>query len=116
MFSIGLRHKWYAGGVLGRWEPEKSADEAVKVYFSNPDLLFAGEHPAPRLGQGAFAAALKTLVREVGTHSDLPGMFLPPVRLVASCCTSLCNEEDSALSRCHTEAWTACDRQHVKDT
>ena len=43
------------------------ADQAVKVYFSNPDLLFAGEHPAPRLGQGGFAAALKTLVTEVST-------------------------------------------------
>ena len=37
----------------------------MKVYFSNPDLLFAGEYPVPRLGQGAFAAALKALVREV---------------------------------------------------
>ena len=51
--------------MIGKWKPEAVADEAVKVYFSNPDLLFAGEYPAPRLGQGAFAAALKTLVKEV---------------------------------------------------
>ncbi len=51
--------------MIGKWKPEADADQAVKVYFSNPDLLFAGEYPAPRLGQGAFAAALKTLVREV---------------------------------------------------
>ena len=60
-----LKSAWHAGGVIGKWRPEAVADEAVKVHFSNPDLLFAGEHPAPRLGQGAFAAALKTLVREV---------------------------------------------------
>ena len=72
-----LRKGCYAGGIIGGWKPDQ-ADQAVKVYFSNPDLLFAGEHPAPRLGQGAFAAALKTLVREVCT---LPSSLrsLPPI-------------------------------------
>jgi len=38
----------------------------VEVYFSNPDLLWANEHPRPRFGQGAFAAALDALHRQ--TH------------------------------------------------
>jgi ribonucleotide monophosphatase NagD (HAD superfamily) len=37
----------------------------VPVYFSNPDVLWANECPRPRLGQGAFAAALGALHREV---------------------------------------------------
>ena len=39
--------------------------QAVQVYFSNPDVLWANEHPAPRFGQGAFAAALRALYRQV---------------------------------------------------
>ena len=35
----------------------------MEVYFSNPDLLWANEHPVPRFGQGAFAAALDALHR-----------------------------------------------------
>lgn len=36
-----------------------------EIYFSNPDLLWANEFPAPRLGQGAFSACLETLYKEV---------------------------------------------------
>lgn len=43
----------------------------IPVYFSNPDLLWANEHPRPRFGQGAFAAALDALHRQV-TGSPLP--------------------------------------------
>ncbi|KAH8916704.1 HAD-superfamily hydrolase [Atractiella rhizophila] len=34
---------------------------AVKIYFSNPDLLWSNEYPLPRYGQGAFQAVVKTL-------------------------------------------------------
>lgn len=44
---------------------------AVPVYFSNPDLLWANEHPAPRFGQGGFKAALEALYAQV-TGSPLP--------------------------------------------
>lgn len=37
----------------------------VRVYFSNPDLLWANEFPAPRFGQGALQTALKALHQEV---------------------------------------------------
>ena len=53
-----------AGGVIGEWSPEGNP-RRVKVYFSDPDLLWASEHPAPRLGQGGFATALKALFKEV---------------------------------------------------
>ena len=65
------------------------------MYFSNPDLLFAGEHPTPRLGQGAFAAALQTLVREVWiVPLTSPGMFFLPFHLGAYCMIpALANEK-----------------------
>ncbi|KAF8454786.1 HAD-like domain-containing protein, partial [Terfezia claveryi] len=42
------------------------------LIFSNPDLLFAASHPTPRLGQGAFRAALEGTYRRVveATHPD----------------------------------------------
>jgi len=43
------------------------------LIFSNPDLLFASAHPTPRLGQGAFRAALEGTYRRVveATRPDL---------------------------------------------
>jgi len=35
--------------------------QAVPVFASNPDFVFAGRHPAPRLAQGAFTDTLKQL-------------------------------------------------------
>ena len=53
---------------MGKWRLKESDRRAVKVYFSNPDLLWANEYPAPRFGQGAFATALRTLHKEVTEH------------------------------------------------
>jgi HAD superfamily hydrolase (TIGR01456 family) len=63
------------GGVLGR-RPEDNAPGAppVDVFFSNPDLLFANEFPAPRFGQGAFAACLEALHQRVS-----PALGSPPL-------------------------------------
>ncbi len=44
--------------------PPTPGSSPVEVYFSNPDLLWANEHPRPRFGQGAFAAALDALHRQ----------------------------------------------------
>ena len=60
-----IRHAFWAGGVPGRWKPSEADRAAVPVYFSNPDLLWAADFPAPRFGQGAFAAALRTLYHQV---------------------------------------------------
>ena len=40
----------------------------MKVYFSNPDLVFAAEFPTPRFAQGALAVALRALLTEVRLH------------------------------------------------
>jgi len=37
----------------------------VELYISNPDMLWTNEYPTPRLGQGAFAACIRTLYKEV---------------------------------------------------
>ena len=37
----------------------------IPFFASNPDLLFAGSYPVPRLAAGAYLAALSTLWREV---------------------------------------------------
>jgi hypothetical protein len=44
--------------------PLSPGSSPVEVFFSNPDLLWANEHPRPRFGQGAFAAALEALHRQ----------------------------------------------------
>ncbi|EIE22207.1 HAD-superfamily hydrolase [Coccomyxa subellipsoidea C-169] len=48
---------------------------AVPVYFSNPDLLWAADFPAPRFGQGAFAAALRTLFALQTTGGELEHQY-----------------------------------------
>ena len=59
-----------SGGVLGRWKYPGDRDRvSVPVYFSNPDLLWATDYPAPRFGQGAFAAALRELHQQVLRHN-----------------------------------------------
>ncbi len=53
------------GGVLGHHIQPPHAAPVIPLFFSNPDLLWANEHPAPRFGQGAFAAALHALYEKV---------------------------------------------------
>ena len=36
-----------------------NVEQAVELYFSNPDLLWASEYHLPRLGQGGFREALE---------------------------------------------------------
>jgi HAD superfamily hydrolase (TIGR01456 family) len=54
------------GGVLGRrMEHVPPNTPPVEIFFSNPDLLWANQHPAPRFGQGAFKACVETLYEKV---------------------------------------------------
>jgi HAD superfamily hydrolase (TIGR01450 family) len=53
------------------------ADSAFEgVFFSNPDMEFAGAHPRPRFGQGSFACAFAALHRALVEGERR----LPPVR------------------------------------
>lgn len=61
------------GGVIGR--AAQPPHTSIPIYFSNPDLLWANEHPTPRFGQGAFKAALE------GLYLQLTGLPLPHVRV-----------------------------------
>ena len=54
----------HAGGVMGRSEPPHGA-KPTPLYFSNPDVIYANEFPAPRFGQGCFAAALSAVYAAV---------------------------------------------------
>lgn len=58
------------GGVIG-CAPVQGAPP-VPIFFSNPDLLWANEHPAPRFGQGAFKAALEALYTHVTGLDSMP--------------------------------------------
>lgn len=60
----------------GRWKPRVADRASVPVYFSNPDLLWATDFPAPRFGQGAFAAALRTLYQQVSLSDILAHITL----------------------------------------
>ena len=56
-------------GVSGGWRlgtRPPATRPFLPVHFSNGDVLWANEHPAPRLGQGAFAAALRAVVSATG--------------------------------------------------
>ncbi len=50
--------------MIGRAEVPQGC-KGIEVYFSNPDFVFANELETSRLGQGAFAIALKALLDEV---------------------------------------------------
>jgi len=43
----------------------------VKLYFTNPDFLWANEFPFPRFGQGAFRLALESIYQQL-TGKPLP--------------------------------------------
>jgi HAD superfamily hydrolase (TIGR01456 family) len=45
-----------------------NSGQAVPCYFSNPDIIFAGLHPVPRLACGAFNHCLQSLFKEVTGH------------------------------------------------
>ena len=56
------------GGVMGRSEPP-AGGHPVPLYYSNPDIIYANEFPAPRFGQGCFAAALDAVYAAVSFSS-----------------------------------------------
>ncbi len=56
------------GGVMGRSEPP-AGGQPVPLYYSNPDIIYANEFPAPRFGQGCFAAALDAVYAAVSFRS-----------------------------------------------
>ena len=58
------------GGVVNERPPSGGARVQPPLLFSNPDLLYANGHPAPRIGQGAFQLALSAVYREI-TGRDL---------------------------------------------
>lgn len=65
-----VQQRWgfrLAGGVPGRDAPPDGAPP-VQLYFANPDMLWANEFPTPRLGQGAFAACVRLLHKEVSQY------------------------------------------------
>ena len=49
---------------MGLRSPPEGAKE-VPLYYSNPDIIYANEFPAPRFGQGCFAAALDAVYAAV---------------------------------------------------
>ncbi|TLS21662.1 uncharacterized protein PpBr36_09432 [Pyricularia pennisetigena] len=64
-------------GAKGSWQN----DNQPRIFYSNADLLWASKHPLPRLGQGAFQAALAGVWANVkgnlgGTGPSYhPGLF-----------------------------------------
>ncbi|KAI2778077.1 HAD-superfamily hydrolase [Daldinia loculata] len=62
-------------GILGTYSPRNGLkdlpnggwqrDGQPPLFFSNPDLFWAAGYPHPRLGQGAFQAAIAGIWREV---------------------------------------------------
>lgn len=63
-FGLSWSGRLPAGGVIGR-RGSAAGQPPVKMFFSNPDKVFAGDHPTPRFGQGAFALALRALLTQV---------------------------------------------------
>ncbi|ORE04773.1 HAD-superfamily hydrolase [Rhizopus microsporus var. microsporus] len=55
------------GGVLGTRKEDYSVQD-VPLYWSNNDLIWSTDFPAPRLGQGAFKHALEGLYSTLTGH------------------------------------------------
>ncbi|ORZ22133.1 putative mitochondrion protein [Absidia repens] len=49
-------------GIIGTLKPDFTT-QTMPVYFSNNDLIWSTDFPAPRLGQGAFKEALEGLYK-----------------------------------------------------
>ena len=56
----------------------------MELFFSNPDVLWANEFPAPRFGQGGFVAALEGLYHKVLLVTCLPAIGAAAAWLI--CC------------------------------
>ncbi|KAK9477103.1 HAD-like domain-containing protein [Lipomyces japonicus] len=54
-------------GVLGT--KSKTLAQALPVYWSNNDLLWANEYPLPRFGQGAFRTAVERVFKDYTSQS-----------------------------------------------
>jgi HAD superfamily hydrolase (TIGR01456 family) len=68
-------------GVLGRRMEHVPVDTPpVDIFFSNPDLLWANQHSAPRFGQGAFKACVETLYEKVTGKNLASKVFGKPNR------------------------------------
>lgn len=64
------------GGVLGTYSAKngKAAwqnDGQPALFFSNPDLVWAAHYPLPRLGQGAFQAAVAGIWGQITGGAEL---------------------------------------------
>ncbi|KAI0476243.1 putative HAD superfamily hydrolase [Xylariaceae sp. FL0804] len=61
-------------GVLGTRQTPLQLKQQPGLYFSNPDVIWSAAYPFPRLGQGAFKAAVKgvwrSLLRPTPSDSD----------------------------------------------
>lgn len=65
-----------AGGVLGTYSAKNGkagwqSDGQPALFFSNPDLVWAAHYPLPRLGQGAFQAAIAGIWRQITGGEEL---------------------------------------------
>lgn len=71
IIDLLLSHRGYLGTLSGKNGlsnlPNKGyqQDDQPPVFFSNPDLWFAADYPLPRLGQGAFRAAVEGVWKDV---------------------------------------------------
>ncbi|KAI7888702.1 HAD-like domain-containing protein [Mucor mucedo] len=54
-------------GILGSRKGDYSTQD-VPLYWSNNDLIWSTDFPAPRLGQGAFKIALDSLYKKLTDH------------------------------------------------
>ena len=59
---------------MGRREPPHGA-KLTPLYFSNPDVIYANEFPAPRFGQGCFAAALGAVYTAVSQQTCILPLY-----------------------------------------
>ncbi|KAK9831392.1 hypothetical protein WJX81_000238 [Elliptochloris bilobata] len=68
-----------SGGVIGS---RRSDMPHVPIFFSNPDMVYADDFPTPRLGQGAFAAAVQAVYEKVaGRPMESVNTFSKPSSL-----------------------------------
>jgi HAD superfamily hydrolase (TIGR01450 family) len=65
-----------AAALRAKHDGPQGASSFEGVFFSNPDVEFAGTHPRPRFGQGSFACAFSALHHAIVERER----GLPPLR------------------------------------
>ncbi|KAL1920027.1 uncharacterized protein VTP21DRAFT_1173 [Calcarisporiella thermophila] len=84
------------GGVVGTRREDLSKQE-IPLFFSNPDIIWSNNFPLPRLAQGSFRLALKTIYKDLTGQELKYTLFGKPERTTYQYAEKLLNEHSKFI-------------------